>query len=288
MTSTDIQFSQRDLPWLKYGTLLDHPATSAEAVELSGLNFDVATKPAGYQNADGTWTPVPSRKTVIREDNGKFFSFVGKGYRPFQFSEAFDFMDKIEPNYVAGGLLRDGRQGFLVIQPNVQIAPAGDQIDLYIVLRTSHDRSRGIEVAIMPLRGMCMNQLTLRGFTKAAKQRWSISHTANLDKKLHQAHQTMAQLDDYTDWFDQLARKLMLQRPPENAARFALKRVIKHGGTRQEEEIEKILDLWRNDTEHVGYNDTAWGLVNAVSERVEWERPRQRSATDRLLSGLEG
>jgi phage/plasmid-like protein (TIGR03299 family) len=230
---------------------------------------------------------VKNRRAIVRDDTDAPFEFVGAGYRPFQFSEAFDFMDSIHPNYVAGGALRGGRQGFLVVQPDRVIAPMGDKLDLYVVLRTSHDRSRGIEIAIMPLRGKCMNQLTLKSFAQNVKQRWSISHTANLHEKLHQAQHAMAQLDEYSTMFNGLAERLMLQSPTEAQARAILQKVVKHGGKKKDEEIEQILHLWHEDTEHVGYNDTGWGLLNAVSEQLEWKRPRQHGG-DRFLSGLQG
>ena len=48
----------------------------------------------------------------------------------------------------------------------INVLSGDDPHDLYGVLRTSHDLSRATEVMVMPLRGRCMNQLTLHSFSR--------------------------------------------------------------------------------------------------------------------------
>lgn len=282
-------FTTREVPWMKLGKLVDQPQTAAEAMQMANLDFTVSKLDAGFMTADGVWKPVVNRKAIVRDDTGEFFEFVSPEYEVFQYAEAFDFMDTIKPRYVAAGSLKGGRQAFLVVEPDRPSVTVGgdDKHDIFVVLRTSHDRSRAIEVALMPLRYRCMNQLTLRSFTSDAKYRWSISHTKSAREKLHQAQQVMAQLDEYTTEFQRLAERLMRSRPNEDEARKILKQYVTPWAKGQDEVIDTIIHSWRENVETVGFNDTSWGLVSAVSDYYDWGRSRG-TPESRFLNAVQG
>lgn len=285
----DTQFSTREVPWMKLGKLVDTPQTAAEAMQMAGLDFTVSKQPAGYVDADGQWHRSDHRVAIVRDDTGELFEFVSPDYEIFQYAEAFDFMDAIRPHYVAAGSLKGGRQAFLVVEPERPSVTVGgdDRHDIFVVLRTSHDRSRAIEVALMPLRYRCMNQLTLRSFTGNARYRWSIPHTKSAREKLHQAQEAMAQLDEYTTEFQRLAERLMRSRPNEDEARKILKRYVTPWAKGQDEVLDTILHLWHENEEQVGFNDTSWGLVSAVSEYFDWGRSRG-TPESRFLNAVQG
>jgi len=282
-------FTTREVPWMKLGKLVEQPQTAAEAMQMANLDFTVSKLDAGFMTADGVWKPVVNRKAIVRDDTKEFFEFVSPEYEIFQYAEAFDFMDTIKPRYVAAGSLKGGRQAFLVVEPDRPSVTVGgdDKHDIFVVLRTSHDRSRAIEVALMPLRYRCMNQLTLRSFTSDAKYRWSISHTKSAREKLHQAQQVMAQLDEYTTEFQRLAERLMRSRPNEDEARKILKQYVTPWAKGQDEVIDTIIHSWRENVETVGFNDTSWGLVSAVSDYYDWGRSRG-TPESRFLNAVQG
>lgn len=282
-------FTTREVPWMKLGKLVEQPQTAAEAMQMANLDFTVSKLDAGFMTADGVWKPVGNRKAIVRDDTKEFFEFVSPEYEIFQYAEAFDFMDTIKPRYVAAGSLKGGRQAFLVVEPDRPSVTVGgdDKHDIFVVLRTSHDRSRAIEVALMPLRYRCMNQLTLRSFTSDAKYRWSISHTKSAREKLHQAQQVMAQLDEYTTEFQRLAERLMRSRPNEDEARKILKQYVTPWAKGQDEVIDTIIHSWRENVETVGFNDTSWGLVSAVSDYYDWGRSRG-TPESRFLNAVQG
>lgn len=267
-------FSTREVPWMKLGQLAETPKTAVEAMDMAGLNFTVAKQPAAYQDVNGEWQVSDNRVAVVREDINEFYEFVGKDYELYQYSEAFEFMDAINPHYVAAGALKGGKQAFLIVQPeNSTVTPGGDdKHDMFVILRASHDRSRAVEVSLMPLRQKCMNQLALGSMTRGAEFRRAVPHSRNMRDKLIQAQHIMAQLDDYTAEFKKLAEHLMRSQPNENEAREILKKHVNPRAKKQEEVLDSILYMWHENEEVVGYNDTAWGLVNAVSEHYDWRR----------------
>ena len=206
-------FSTRELPWMKLGTTIDRPVDSAEAAKLGGLDFEIELADAGYRRVSkngetsGPWQAQPDRRAVVRVDTGDFYGYCSTDYQPVQYSEAFSFMDAINPKYVSAGTLRGGKQGFMVVKLpehsaiDLSLAGEKDPHDLYVIIRASHDMSKGIEVAVTTLRGKCMNMLTLPSLTADAPQRWSIRHVGDPQAKLRQAQEVLAQTDRYEQAF---------------------------------------------------------------------------------------
>lgn len=294
------QFSVREVPWMKLGKLVEQPVKAAEAAKLSGLDFEVELCDVAYIKP-GTkhfmYTEIPSRKAIIAKDNGDFMGFASeKMYNVLQYSEAFDFMDTLGAPYVAAGSLRKRKQGFMVVKPEIDLDlfNGDDPHELYAVLRTSHDCSRGIEVSVMPLRGRCMNQLTLRSFAKGIDYSWSIKHTTTMHAKLAEAQESLKKIGLYVQRFKQIAERLVNIEVSEATARSMLKIVIPQptaGKTERTHDqwVERILaitNLWQTSPT-VAYAGTAWGLVNAVSEYYDWYRTGG-TPESRFLNALEG
>lgn len=288
-------FTARTLPWMTIGTVIDEPVTAAEAAKLGGLDFDVELRPAGYRNAKGNWQRIADRVAVVHAETSEFFNYASSDYQPVQYAEAFDFLDAINPQIVAAGSLRGGRQGFMVTQLpehtslDVELKGVVDSHELYVVVRTSHDLSKGIEVAIVLLRHKCMNQLTLPSLTRDAPQRWSIRHVGDPKAKLAEAETLLTNTVGYEQAFRELTERLVDVDVSEESAKIILKRVLPDRPTRETKQIPAILDAFRG-SEHVGFENTGWGLVNAVSEYFEWQRPVTKSRTDesRFKGALDG
>lgn len=290
----DTAFSAREVPWMKMGKLVDEPVTAAEAAKLGGIDFTVSELPLYYatkaNGAPPKFHKIEQRKAIVRDDTGDWISVVSRPYPVLQYGEAFDFMDQVSPHFVAAGALRGGKQAFMVVRApdTVDLAPFGedDPHRLFAILRTSHDCSRAIEVMIMPLRDRCMNQLTLRSFRSNIKHRWSITHTGDIKKKLRNAEDSMTRLGIYATAYVDNARQLADTKVTHEVAQQILKRVLPDRPKR-DEVIETIITNWHGRTQTVGFDNTGWGLVNAVSEYFEWDR-RGGSPESRFLAALQG
>jgi phage/plasmid-like protein (TIGR03299 family) len=294
----NVQFSEREVPWMKLGKLVDGVKTSAEAAKLGGIDFDVIAYDAAWHTGTEIYK-VPSRKALVRGDTNAFIDYVSESdYTIIQYREAFEFMDTINPEYVAAGALRGGRQGFMVVKVpdvfDIKVLGGEDPHDLYAVFRTSHDRSRGAEVMMMPLRNRCMNQLTLSTFKKDVKNRWSIKHTSTAKAKLAEAQMSIMNMKQYADRMNELVTKMVNVNLTAGEAEKMIKIVIpkpahsktEAGETSWQNRIGQIINLWQ-ESPTVGYAGTGWGLVNAVSEYHDWTR-KGGTPESRFLNALEG
>lgn len=287
-------FTTRSLPWVKIGTVIDDPHVDAtEAARLGGIDFDVELRDAAFRDADGNWVEQPTRRAVVRQDTEEWFSYVSTDYRPVQFREAFEFIDGINPNYVAAGALSHGRQGFMIVQlpdhlsVDASVRGVSDPHDMYVVLRTSHDLSKGIEVAVMMLRNKCMNQLTLPTLTADAPQRWSIRHVGDPHGKLEQAKETLGRAGRYREIFENMVTQLASVDVDTDLLVRLMERVLPDRPKRSEQ-VTAIVDTFQN-AETVGFHDNGWGAVNAVSDYFQWGRTTAaRTEQSEFTSALDG
>lgn len=293
-------FTTRTVPWGKIGAISETAHTATEAAELGGLNFEVELLDAGFRSNEkpppgkSPWHVIPNRRACVRKETRQFMSFVSSTYVPVQYGDAFAFMDEINPSYVAAGTLGGGRQGFMVVElpdrdkVEVKIGKQTDPLTRYVILRTSHDLTRAIEVSCMFLRDACMNALTLSAFSAKAPQRWSVKHVgANPLAKLAAATTTLTRSDAYTDAFMSMAKFLGDTRVSVDDGRDLLVRILPDRPKR-DDQVNAIVRAWRESNTN-GFPDRAWGLVNAVSEYFEWGRNEgTRTDQSRFTGGLTG
>lgn len=290
-------FSTRTVPWSKIGTVIEDPhVDAATATRLGGMDFDVRLELVGFRSADGEWRAVPNRRAVVADDETQeVFDVVSKDYQPVQWSEAFRFMDKIsDARFVAAGTLRERRQGFIVVEVpglstlDVSVRGQSDPHTAYAVLRTSHDRSRGLEVALMHLRHRCMNSLTLSTFTRGVPQRWAIRHVGDVDEKMLAAGRVIDGMRSYSEEYIKIATHLAEMDLLLEDAEIVLKKALPDR-PRRDEQVNSITRLWRESNTLTGLHGTGYGLVQAVSEYFEWGRTSgSQTPQSRFLGVLDG
>lgn len=290
-------FTSRQAPWYKLGPQIDGDVNAAEAAKLGGLDFDVELRAASFSSVSDkgnkTSRTVTTRKAIVRVDTEEFFDFVSTDYVPVQYGEAFSFMDEINPRYVSAGVMSGGRQGFIVAQlPDITEIPVEingvlDPHDFYVILRTSHDRSKAMEISLMPLRHVCMNQLALNSFSSTAEQRWSIKHIGNPQAALAEAHKVLKTAPKYAEIYAAKARQLGSVTVTTEDARSILKRVLPNK-VKRDDQVAAIMSAYETNP-HVGFTGTGWGLANAVSEYFDWGRNAgTRTNQSQFTSGLTG
>jgi len=288
-TDMDASFTSRTVPWMKIGPVLEEGLTVEEAIPAAGLDFTVSKRAMQYQRTDGTWKTSDKRTMLTRDDNDQEFEAVSFDYVPVQFGEALTILSGVSPTVVAAGTLRGGRQGFMVVEMPTVNAVAGlaetDPTRVFGIVRTSHDRTKAVEFAVMPLRGKCMNMLALASMTKGVAQRWSLPHSGTVQEKLKAAVKSVEMTARYALEYQRRVEELAAKSTSLGFAEQILRDTLKTG-PRTDDAIQAILNLWQHD-ETVGFQGQAWGLVNAVSSYMQWERSGG-SPESRFIGAMDG
>lgn len=283
----------RKSPWDRLGHLERDDMSVQEALAAGGLDFtvsarDLAFSPEGAHDGT-TWTEAPHRKMIVRNDTGDPFDVVSSDYPVVQYREAFQMADGYGGRAVAAGTLKEGRQGFMVLTlpglEHLALLDGGDPHDLFLTVRTSHDRTRKIEFALMPLRGKCTNQLPLATFAKGAKQRWSVGHVGDVEKRLLVVKAGLANAAAYAAELAEMAARLDAVKLDHDQATTVLHRVL-DDKPKRDDKVQQIFAHWEDESVN-GHRGTGWGLVNAVSEYYDWGRAGG-SAESRFAAALDG
>lgn len=301
------------VPWHGLGTVIDRAPTSAEALRLSGLDFEVRKIACEYQH-NGQMVKSKMSFAVIRTDSGAQLGSVGSRYQVMSNADAFSFMDSVcdMAKWETAGAMGGGETVWMLAKmPECRFeVESGDAVEPYVLLSNSHDGSSAIRVLPTAVRVVCAN--THRAAMKGKAKGISIRHTASAKGKVREAQAALGlakeEFLEYGEAAKTLACKDVSQQivggyfqgildeicditqadsmKGANTLAAAVATTIaerEHAKKRFQRQIEQrrdlltdILDRW--ESERCPKN--AWGMYNAVSEHVD-HGPQRYQGNDR-------
>ena len=192
--NVETMFYTRVAPWHGLGIRVESALSSQEALQASGLDWNVVQRPI----MTSAYEPIPGYKANIRDIDNKILGVVSDRYRVVQNAEAFAFTDALlgeGVKYETAGSLQEGRRIWLLAKLPDKYIIEGEQIEPYLVFSSSHDGSGAIKVAMAPVRVVCQNTLNMALST--AKRIWSTVHVGDLAAKMDEAHNTLLLAEKY-------------------------------------------------------------------------------------------
>jgi phage/plasmid-like protein (TIGR03299 family) len=247
---------------------------------------------------------------VVRDNpfilgNKDVLGVVGERYVPLQNEELFDFADNMLDNggrWETAGSIKGGRVvfGALALERETVIDPNGvsDKVNTYLLVNTSHDGSIAIQASITPVRVVCANTLNLalgqRGRNGSVKQSFKIRHTQTASGKVQIAREALGLANAYIDEFSLMANKMIqteVSKKKFDEIVLALypkpKEEAKGANSRWENKIDLINDIYVGDFNNT-ISGTAWGVANALTERLDWYRTGRKGKTESILASASG
>ena len=288
----------KDPPWHGLGTMLDHPATSAEAIRAAKLDWEVVKQPMFVRVGDDLRL-VKDKFVMMRADQikqGPYFGIVSSGYTPLQNSEAFQFFDDIVGEgaaiYHTAGALGDGERIWILARLPENIRVVGDDIcKKYLLLSNSHDGQSSVQIKFTPVRVVCQNTLTL-ALNQGPTLR--VSHTRNMRQNMDRARELLGiitkRYKGIAESFQQMAAvrmdqsklfvyyKMVFPDPKDTKDEAGLKRAIE---LRRSAEVLYTKGAG-NDAR--GVANTLWAAYNGITEMVD--HPAIGGGTSRLLNHI--
>jgi phage/plasmid-like protein (TIGR03299 family) len=191
--------------WHGKGTILNRPFTALEALQESGMDFEVAQTPEQYTVNRKIYT---TKKMVnYRTDTDDYLGTVGNGYVPLQNRDAFVFFDSIvkkdEAIYHTAGSLGVGEKVWILAKlPHQMIIGKDDPIDNYILIHNGHNGRTAVTASMVSTRVVCENTLSVA--LSGATNKIAIRHTASAKEQLAEAHKLMGISTKYYDEFQKI------------------------------------------------------------------------------------
>lgn len=268
------------VPWHKTNyTTVEEAMTSAEALRLAKLDFDVLQEPV----FDGQNNPVPGYRLNFKSDDRTLLGLVTSRYKVIQNTEAFAFTDALigpRCRYETAGSLNNFRTVWMLAQLEPKTI-MGDEYKNYLCFVNSFDGSSAVHVCVTPVRVVCQN--TLNFALKSTKRKFSMAHVGNIADKLLEAERTLQLSEDYlidvqakyaelatkkvTDaMFDSFLTALfpVIETEPEAHAK---RQLLKREAVREAYAVDDLAN----------FKGSAFGVMNAVSDMAAHYEPSRVS-----------
>lgn len=277
--NVETMFYVREKPWHGLGTMVTEAPTSAEALRLAGLDWEVKQK--NIQVCGGS--KIDNFRANVRSSDGKVLGVVSDRYQIVQNAEAFSFTDELiggDVRYETAGSLQDGKKIWLLAKmPERQIV--GDAVEPYLCFSNTHDGSGAIRVCMTPIRVVCNNTLNLA--LNSAHRSWSTKHVGNIDQKLQEARMCLSLADAYMGELAEYADKLANKKVSDAELEHILDEMFPledDDNERKKNNVQKAKDEFmvcylRPDI--AMFMNTAWGVVNAMSDMVSHSAPLRQT-----------
>lgn len=269
----------REKPWHGLGTKVEEAPTSADALRLAGLDWNVEQKI--IQLCGGS--KVPGYKANVRSTDGKVLGVVSDRYRIVQNADAFEFTDSIiggDVRYETAGSLNGGKKIWLLAKlPETEIV--GDKTEPYLCFSNTHDGSGAVRVCMTPIRVVCNNTLNLA--LDSAKRAWSVRHTGSLQSKMHEARACLRMANTYMGALAEKADRMAntaITRDQLNMILDELFPVDEHSTEREKQNVKKLRDEYMVcyfAPDLIKFRDTAWGAYNAMSDMITHNAPLRKT-----------
>ena len=300
--------SLREPAWHGLGTVFQDEVNTSTMLELANLNgWNVRLEELEIPS---TLTSDKSYQYVVRtnptdKSQTDVLGIVGERYVPLQNEDLFAFGDNILDGggrWETAGSIRGGRVvfGSLAIDKEVVLDPQGvaDKVKTYLLINTSHDGSVAIQASVTPVRVVCANTLNLAlGRIKkkdGVKQSFKIRHTQTAEGKIAVARQALGLATAYMDEFSRMANELYAKEiTAQQFNEIILKAYPKPEGdkkialTKWTNKVDTLNDIYTGEFNHM-IAGTAWGALNALTERLDWHRSARRGSNEAMLASASG
>jgi len=263
-----------DAPWHGLGVKLPKLATSAEAIEAAGLDYQVDKKPMFTRGTGKSRVEVPDHFCTVRRDTGHILGVVGSRYTVLPNRDAFTCFDALvgegEAIFETAGALGKGETIWLLAKlPGYIRIGRHDEVKKYLLLTNSHDGSSMVRTKLTPVRVVCNN--TLSSALEGAEQEVRIRHTPSAVDRLQEAHKLLGLTNQLYQELEMIFNRMSVKRITERQLIAFVKTLIPDNEeasfkTRTENIRSKILELNETGAGSEFSRGSLWGAVNAVSE----------------------
>ena len=278
----ETMFYTREKPWHGLGTRVEEAPSSADALRLAGLDWQVVQQPIYTEGKE----LISGYKANVRDSDGKVLGVVSERYRIIQNEEAFSFTDALlgqGVRYETAGSLQEGRKVWLLARLPREYIMSGEHISPYLVFSNTHDGSGAVKVALTPVRVVCNNTLNLALDT--AERSWSMIHTGNIRDKIKEAEDTLFRAEKYMERLGKEFEDLRGREVTDGQIREYIEQLLPIEEDATPIQSRNIIRLRKDmerryfdapDLQDVGGN--AYRFINAVSDFATHASPLRRTA----------
>ncbi len=293
-----------DTPWHGLGNQLDRQQSLDVWAQQAGMDWQILESPVCFMTEKaghlGAIQSFPEQKVLYRSDNRNALSVVSSRYHVVQPRAILEFYRDLTD--IAGfeletaGVLKGGRKFWALAKTGqTAVLKGNDRIGGYLLLATSCDGTLATTATPTTVRVVCNNTLSIavNGTTQAIKVPHNtrfdadkvkqqlglaVSHWDTFLYQLRTLSETKVKTPDAMDYFLRALYDLPSSTPEDLIS------------PHQKQTLTQVSRLYAGQgrgAELASSKNSAWGLLNAVTEFVDHEK-RARSQDNRLDSAWFG
>lgn len=271
-------------PWHKLGTGVEEALTADQALEMSGQDWEVVTRPMYFKQVvdwEMTYQPVPNAQVVIRRDTKAVFGVVGSRYTPLQNRDAFRFADGLVAAggavFTTAGTLFGGKKTWMQLTLPGDLNVGKDKLRKKILLTNSHDGTSAFQVKAVLERVVCWNTLSFA--LSEAGSSFKARHTSGILSKVNDAREVLGLAEVYFEMLMRGIEGIVEQKMEEYEAleyfgqvyELDPDKLMKDQPAGKRMAVVASMALFKDGRGNVG--ETKWDALNAVTEYLDHVRP---------------
>ena len=274
-----------ETPWHGLGQQLTEGAPLEVWAREAGLDFNVNSADVKYETPSELLT-FDTRRVLYRSDSGAPLAVVGSKYKVVQPMEVLEFFRNLTRDHgwtmETAGVLFNGAKYWALARTGQETRVMGqDLMRDFVMLATACDGTLKTVAKRTAIRVVCNNTLSLATMTDK-QLAIKVSHASNFDAQAVQSE--MGLISDWSEFSDtvgELAKRRVTNRE-------AVEFVVELFGDSSKpidaqpaiQTIAKVLQLFDGQgrgSDLASAKGTAWGLVNAATEYVDWHKGKDQS-----------
>ena len=292
-----------ETPWHQLGSELPPKQPIEVWAKKAGMDWTLRETPVRFMAEQagslGSILTFPEQKVLYRSDTKAPLSVVSNRYQLVQPKQVLEFYRDLTEvsgyELETAGVLKAGRKFWALARTGKETKIKGtDVVRGYVLLATSCDGTLATTATPTTIRVVCQNTLTiaLNGATRAVKVPHSTVFDAEAVKK--ELGIAVSQWDSFMYAMKTLSERKVKSHEAMNFFLKVMCQTDQHPDSHQrlvnERALKRVQALYAGEgkgADLASAHDTAWGLVNAVTQFVDHER-RARSQDHRIDSAWFG
>lgn len=290
-------------PWHGLGSELSQNQPLEVWQREAGMNWHIEESPVrfvtGASSHLGSIHSFPEQKVLYRSDTKDPLSVVSQRYKVVQPNEVLEFYRDLTEyagyELETAGVLKGGKKFWALARTGQSSVLKGhDEVNGYLLLATSCDGTLATMATPTTVRVVCNNTLAIA--VDGASQAIRVPHSTefNPQRVKQQLGISVSQWSEFMYRMKTLSERKV---KPKEALQYFLQVICSSDKDMQDRKqlpqhraLQKVQDLYQGQgrgAQLISAQDTAWGLLNAVTEFVDHEK-RARSTDHRLDSAWFG
>ncbi len=284
-----------ETPWHGLGNQLTEKQPLEVWLKEAGMDWEIQSSPVHYltQNSANVYDDA---KVLYRSDSSEALSVVSKRYQVVQPREVLEFYRDLVDiggfELETAGVLKGGKKLWALARTGQEaLLRGGDQVNAYLLLATACDGTLATTAQFTSIRVVCNNTLAMA--TSDSGGAIKVPHSTKFD-----ADRVKQQLGIGIGAWQRFIvdMRRLSERPvhPFEARSYLVELMgdvnLPFHSQPNSRALKRVFELYAGlgmGATLDSANDTAWGLVNAVTQYVDHEK-RARSTDNRLDSAWFG